>query len=563
TAVDTILPVTGLTPPVPPALDARAVRALSIAALQGKRYGKLPQTRSLHKLPGAPAVADCFVAPCQEACPLHQDIPAYVAAMADGDMNRALMIISERNPLPFITGTICPHLCVKNCNRRHLECAIDIRGLKLQAAEAGYGELLTHLWPMSGTKGKVAIIGGGPAGMSAGYFLAKADFEVHIFEKSASLGGVVRQVIPDFRIGDAAIDKDISLLMAVGVIIHLQTEIRELDSLRQQGFTQIIVAVGAGVSSPLRLREGRADNAVAMLRQYKADPALLRLGASVAIVGGGNSAMDAARAAVRMPGVRQVTIVYRRDRQSIPADEEELALAEREGVVFRSQLAPVSHQNGKLICEKMELKQCGGQGRPLPQPTGELVELVVDTVIAATGERVDSAFYETLGLPLTAGGLPVITAVGGVTPMAGVYVVGDGATGPATVVEAIAQGAQAAQAISGCRMDALQALNRAAVPGAPRGRILQPSRESRQEAQRCLSCTSYCGICVECCPNRANVLIDTAIGPQIVHIDALCNECGNCACFCPYQQAPYQHKFTIYHNLADFSAGTNPGLLYT
>ncbi|MCR4964012.1 MAG: putative selenate reductase subunit YgfK [Firmicutes bacterium] len=541
---------------IPPSVDVRAAQALAEEAPKQEYYRKQPGERRPRKLAGPPPLAGCFAAPCQNNCPLEQDIPGYLQAMAAGDAAKALAIICRRNPLPFITGSICPHTCESGCNRRYLDRALAIRRLKLQAAEAGYDEFVRNLPPVRANGRKAAVIGGGPAGMAAAYFLAEAGFETHLFEKEAQLGGLIRQVIPGFRIDGRAIDRDAALLAARGVSVHTGSLAQDIASLLEQGFAPVMVAVGAPLAKPLALQRGQAMPALDMLRQYKQAPESLRLGRRVAVVGGGNTAIDAARAALRLPGVEQVTILYRRDAASMPAHGEEIAAALQEGVVIQEQVLPVGLENGMAHCEKMVLQPQKG-GRPRPQPSGEYVDFPADTLIAALGQETDSRLYAALGVPLGADGLPAADENGRVAE--DVYVIGDGAQGPGTATEAVASALRGVTAACG---GAFAAGTGRTPVGAARGLRRERQADVREESARCWGCAGFCGLCAEVCPNRANVAVDTSIGRQIVHLDALCNACGNCAAFCPYEEAPYLHKFTVYANAEEFAAGENPGMCY-
>lgn len=202
-------------------------------------------------------LTDCFVAPCEEGCPIHQDITAYLKLMGAGKAKEALEVILRKNPLPFMTGTICAHNCMSKCTRNFYETPVNIRRTKLEAAEGGFEAVLSELHkPEITADKKAAVIGGGPAGMAAAYFLAKGGMEVTIFEKEKKLGGVVRNVIPGFRISDEAIDKDVKILEALGVQIATESYVASLEQVREK-YDYIVLAVGAYKPGILRLRKGR------------------------------------------------------------------------------------------------------------------------------------------------------------------------------------------------------------------------------------------------------------------------------------------------------------------
>ena len=271
--------------------------------------------------------------------------------------------------------------------------------MKLIAAENGYDAFMEKLTAPAVTRsGKAAVIGGGPAGMAAAYFLRRAGMEVTLFEKNDALGGVVRHVIPEFRIATDSIDKDAALLEKMGVDICLNTEIKEIDMLKNAGYTAVILAVGAHEPGVLRLEKGEPVNALQFLADFKAKDGDLDIGKNVVIIGGGNTAMDTARAAKRTRGVEHAYLVYRRTKRYMPADEEELVMAVDDGVEFMELLAPVKQEDGKLLCKVMKLGDFDASGRRGVVEAGEEKEVPADTVIAAVGERVPTSFYEANGI---------------------------------------------------------------------------------------------------------------------------------------------------------------------
>ena len=283
-----------------------------------------------------------------------------------------MKVITEKNPLPFITGTICAHPCMSKCTRNFYEESVYIRGMKLIAAENGYDALTDSLTAPAVTKnGKAAVIGGGPAGMAAAYFLRRAGMETTLFEKTDALGGVVRHVIPGFRISDSAIDKDAALLEKMGVNICFNTEITDLDMLKNAGYTAVVLAVGASEPGVLKLEKGEPVNALEFLSDFKAKDGNLDIGKNVVIIGGGNTAMDTARAAKRTKGVEHAYLVYRRTKRYMPADEEELVMAVDDGVEFMELLSPVKLEDGKLLCKVMKLGDYDASGRRGVVETGE------------------------------------------------------------------------------------------------------------------------------------------------------------------------------------------------
>ncbi len=530
-------------------------------AMYRKPVKPLPERHVDKKLP----LFDCFNAPCRSGCPIEQDIPAYLQAMVDGDAKKALEIILERNPLPFITGTICPHHCGDKCMRNYYEDTLHIRETKLAAASQAYNEILPALKAEGNVAGKkVAIIGGGPAGLAAATFLSRAGVAVTVFERKEQLGGVVRNVIPEFRITADSIDKDVELCKAYGAEFKLGAEVTSVKALKAEGYTDVIVSIGAWKPGRSPLAYGEVTDALEFLMEAKKNGAAMNIGKDVVVLGGGNTAMDVARAAKRIPGVENVRLIYRRTKRYMPADEEELQLAIEDGVEFLELLAPVGAENGKLKCSVMELGAPDASGRRSPVDTGRTEEYPADTIIAAIGETIDTSLYAELGVEMDAKGRPVVDA-NMMTTEAGVYAVGDSRRGPATVVEAIADSAKAAAAIAGISYDKYAEENVAAdekLYTAKKG--VQSRDTSKTPDDRCLGCPTVCEVCTDVCPNRANVAIHVPgkCKAQIIHVDGMCNECGNCEVFCPYKGGrPYKDKFTLYWTEEDFLDSTNEGFL--
>ena len=544
-------------------VDVVGIEALSLAARSDKYHVKaikpLPRRKLYEKVP----LLDCFTAPCKGGCPIHQDIPEYIELCRKGAYASALRLITEKNPLPFITGTICAHNCMTKCMRNYYDEPVNIRATKLVAAEKGYDAYMSKITPPAPvTDGrKVAVIGGGPTGMSAAYFVGRAGIPVTLFEKADRLGGIVRQVIPAFRISDEAIDKDVALMEKMGVEVKLNTEAPSVAELKAQGYTHIFFAVGAWKAGRLDI-PGNVVPVIGWLRDMKAGKDV-SLG-HVAVVGGGNTAMDAARAAKRLPGVETVSLVYRRTRRYMPADQEELELALADGVEFRELLAPVGVRDGVLTCRVMELGAPDATGRRSPVDTGRTAEVPADTVITAVGEKVDTELYTANGLSVDQRGRAVVNPDTLESSVKHVFVVGDGQKGPGTVVEAIAGAAKAAQAIHPFDADAWVEQNvnpDYQKPLAKRGDVCTDC--ASYEDSRCLGCATVCETCTEVCPNRANVAVwvPGMRQRQIIHVDGMCNECGNCATFCPYGNRPYQDKFTLFWSADDFENSRNEGFL--
>ena len=543
-------------------VDAESAGKLAEEAVKDPHHVKAMKPLPSRKMKKEVPLMDCFVAPCKEGCPIHQDITTYLQLVGEEKYEEAMEVITEKNPLPFITGTICAHNCMSKCTRNFYETPVHIREMKLKAAENGYEALLEKLPVPAVTKaGKAAVIGGGPAGMAAAYVLRKGGMEVTLFEAKESLGGVVRHVIPPFRISEDAIEKDAEILRKMQVDIRCNTKVESLEELKKQGYTKIVLAVGAPVQGSLKLESGMPKNALEFLAEFKQTDGKVSLGKHVVVIGGGNTAMDTARAAKRNAGVEHVYLIYRRTRRYMPADEEELVMALEDGVEFKELLSPVKLENGQLFCKVMQLSDYDVSGRRGVTETGETVWVPADTVIAAVGEKVPTDWYQANGLAVSEKGRLYVDEKTLKTSDDNVYAAGDGLYGPATVVEAIRDGRKVAEAIAGEVLARdFDKLAEEEKVYAKRG-VLKEEQKETKEAGRCLGCSTICENCVEVCPNRANIAIQVPgmEKHQIIHVDYLCNECGNCKSFCPYSSAPYLDKFTLFETEADMENSKNQG----
>lgn len=568
--------------PDPEKLAALAARALSDAAYRGDY--KAGEARIPKPLPET----DCFAAPCVEACPAGQRAPDYMGALGCGDAARSLSIIYQDNPLPRITGVLCDHRCMEVCSRVDYEGPVLIRGMKLAASRAV--ELPTAPAPRRTGVGSAAVIGAGPAGLSCAHYLALEGYPVTVFDSAAQAGGVPANTIPPFRISREDLAHDIGRIRRLGAEFRLGAEGRVDPSalptaLRSEGYSAIVLACGAPVPRPIRL-EGAGipvTDALAFLAAGGGDaaPGELR---SVVVVGGGNTAMDAARVAARLPGKPRVTILYRRSRAEMPADVEEFEAALADGVRYEELSLPEAMvpaaQGGRnvLRVREMALGPLDASGRRSPVPTENTRELPCDLVVQAVGESPDVRLFAGLGIEFGADGLPTADGVTMETGVPGIYVVGDCRRGPSSIIAAEADGRAAAYAIlrkAGIepRIDAAPRAQADAEALSRRGEILEslPTDHdgfARREADRCLSCAAACLRCVELCPNRANVALPVGTGGpfaqsiQIVHVDELCNECGNCGFFCPYEGEPYRGKPTLFSCESDLSGSANAGFAF-
>ncbi|MBQ3072184.1 MAG: putative selenate reductase subunit YgfK, partial [Oscillospiraceae bacterium] len=410
--------------------DTSAIIALSTASHSDVHHCKpikpLPARKSDETVP----LLDCFMAPCKGGCPIAQDIPEYIELCRKGLYGPALKLITEKNALPFITGTICAHRCQNKCTRNFYDESVQIRDTKLIAAENGYSALMASIKKPAKVAGKkVAIVGGGPTGIAAAYFLGREGVETTIFEREEKLGGVPRYVIPAFRISDEAIDKDIELMKKYDVEVKCGAPAPSVDELKKMGYTHILLATGAWKAGSLDI-EGNVAGVIEWMKEMKSQVKPC-LSGHVVVVGAGNTAMDAARVAKRM-GAASSTIVYRRTKKYMPADEHELHLAIEDGVNLVELAAPVKQADGVLVCEKMVLGEPDASGRRSPVPSGETFTIPCDLVISAVGEKVDDALMAANGVNIEKKGAAFRTNV------ENVYAAGDCHRGPATVVEGIA-----------------------------------------------------------------------------------------------------------------------------
>jgi putative selenate reductase len=601
----------GAIPTSPDRPDLKALRKLAESALERPEYRKEWKSGGGYikrKLPQF----DCFAAPCVEACPVKQKAPEYIRLSASGESRLALETILADNPLPFITGTLCDHVCQEACNRNDYEGSVEIRGVKLACARAATVPPVKA--PRNGRfKGKVAVIGAGPAGLSCAHHLALAGVEVTVFDKAAAPGGVPANVIPHFRIPREDIAKDIERIRALGVEFRFGAEIRDLAALKAQGYTQFFIGVGAPSPRGLSLKGSGVEvvDALEFLATCASDPGRYAFAKHIVVAGGGNTAMDGVRSATRLKGIESVRLSYRRSLAEMPADKEELGNALAEGAAINARIRaggragdraegaggaaeagagsgavpvlielslPERAEKGKLELRLMELGERDASGRRAPKPSDKTLKVDCDLLVAAVGEAPDCELLSLFGLTVGADGRPPHDPETQVAPN-GLYVGGDAASGPASIIAASAEGRRAAYAM--LRAAGIEPPASTYVPPPPnsaklaaRGRLLSPLAPRdpgfvAREAERCLECDSACLRCVEVCPNRANMAIPFAAAEagleqsiQILHVDDLCNECGNCGIFCPYEGEPYHDKPTLFSSPEKLAASHNAGFAF-
>jgi len=583
-------------------------------ALEEPRYKKAYHPYGLPKVESKLGLFDCVTAPCVERCPVHQDVPEYAWLIAQGEYDRALKVILYRNPLPGVTGYVCTHLCQTRCTRNNYDEPVAIRALKRFAAEKGKSQVLNL---KSQSPKRVAVIGSGPSGLAAAYFLALNGVDVTIYEAKERPGGMLT-LAPAFRLPDEVIQEDIERIKSLGVKIELSHPITAPpETLLGDGCDAVYVASGAQRDARLGI-EGEGGEGV-----YHALDFLGRvrrgerveLGEKVLVIGGGNSAMDAARTARRLTD-GPVTVVYRRTRQEMPANDEEIEDALAEGVALQELVSPVRVVLGEgrvaaLECVRNELGQVGPDGRRRPVPIeGSEFQIEADSIIVAIGQRPDVSFLDGSSVSLRKDGTIAADPQTGLAGEERVYAGGDAVRGPATIIEACADGRRAAEAI--CRQLGVEFARPAVrLPALSEGEIVRVKRaRARKEAQhrpemlppaqrggfdlveatlteeaalaeaaRCLQCSTLCDKCVEVCPNRANYTyfvppvsltlpvvscrqgrltvtgeetFRVAQRRQIIHVDDFCNECGNCATFCVHDGRPYRDKPRLFLMESDF-----------
>ncbi len=402
-----------------------------------------------------------YRAPCEHTCPAGINVPIYVGQIANGDFDGALNTIRSTMPFAAVCGRVCHHPCESKCLRGQLDEPLAVGALKRFAADyvaASNGDARSPLPAPNGHK--AAVVGGGPAGLSAAWELAKRGYAVKLFEALPVLGGMLSVGIPEYRLPKKALQREIDDIIALGV--DVQTGVRvgtdiTFDQLMSDGYDAIFVGVGAWKSTPLGIPGEDLPgvmHAINLLRD--ANLALMdkgempKIGKKVAVIGGGNAAIDAARTAVRM-GAKDVHIVYRRTRDEMPAQPKEIAEAIQEGVQMHFLAGPKQVLGKKRVtgleCYQMELKEFDRSGRRRPvQVEGADFTLDVDTVIAAIGQSVESSVSKS---PLTVDrwGQIEVDPRTLATNIPGVYAGGDAVLGPSTVIEAIAQGLKAARMI--------------------------------------------------------------------------------------------------------------------
>jgi putative selenate reductase len=410
------------------ALDKLADESLSVEYSQKSWRGT-----DKVSVPGGLPMTDCYIAPCVAACPIHQDVPEYIRLVGEKKYNEALELIYHKNALPAITGHICDHQCQYSCTRLDYEGAVRIREMKRIAVEEGWKQFREN-WkkPEITRQERVAVVGAGPAGLSAAFFLAREGFPVTVLEKQDTPGGVVGNIVPKFRIPEEVVFQDISFVEAHGVEFRYGVSPGFTVGELKKEYDFVCLALGAEAGSNLSYPGGNESvyEALDFLRSFNIDPSRFDLGTSVGVIGAGSTAMDCARAALRSPGVKDVSVIYRRSEAQMPVEPEEFEDAVADGVKFLYLLNPEGYEKeGTLHCRVMKLGEKDSSGRPRPVPTDEVRDLKIDSLITATGTAVDRDLLARIGLPPGDRKVPEVDPETLETPEENVFILGDGGTG--------------------------------------------------------------------------------------------------------------------------------------
>lgn len=389
--------------------------------------------------------------PCKQACPAGIAIPRYIRLIREGKFAEALAVVHERVPFPGVLGHVCPHFCEEKCERGRVDEPVAINALKRFVSENDTGFLKQRYKVLPATGKRVAIIGSGPTGLTAAYYLTKLGHSVTVFEALPVIGGMMRVGIPEYRLPREVLDKEIKEIKSIGFEIKTDTRVDSLDKLLGEGYDAVLLAIGA--HRGIRLMVEGEDNpglidGVTFLRDVSLGKET-NLGDRVAVIGGGNVAIDSARTALRL-GCREVNIIYHRTMAEIPAMQEEVKAALYEGVKMILLTAPerISRKNSKLSlrCIRIELGEPDASARPRPVPikdSGFFIDF--DSIIVAIGQATD--IPRQFNLEKGKGNVIQVDPDTLATVKKGVFAAGDAVTGTASVVEAIAAGRRSAMSI--------------------------------------------------------------------------------------------------------------------
>ena len=394
--------------------------------------------------------------PCVALCPAQVDIPGYIALVGAGRYADAVKLIRKDNPFPTACGLICEHPCEARCRRSMIDAPINIRGLKRMAVDNAPSNTVPLPEKQPATNKRIAIIGGGPSGMSAAYYLELMGHHAVVFEEKSKLGGMLRYGIPAYRFPRERLQEDLDAILSTGVEVHLNTRIGNeegdipFEKLREE-FDAVYIAIGAHTDKKIGI-EGENSHgvisAVEMLRNIGEEKMPDFKDKTVVVIGGGNVAMDVCRTAIRL-GAKDTYVIYRRSQAEMPADAEEVAEAMEEGVQFRFLSAPaeILGENGKVKAIKVEIMELGEpdeKGRRKPVGTGKFETIEVTSVIGAIGQRVDLGRIAPEAMAFNRNGTVQVDGVTYQTAQPDVFAGGDVVTGPKFAIDAIAAGREGA-----------------------------------------------------------------------------------------------------------------------
>lgn len=554
-------------------IDVEGLETLAKNVVSNKYHLKSARPVGSRKTKSLLPIYDCAKAPCKDGgCPIEQQIPEYLKLVSEGNFEEAFKVIVNDNASPAVTGVICDHQCQHKCTRLDYDSPLEIRNAKKIAVLNAQDDYLKNMKKANiVTQKKAVVIGAGPAGVAISFFLRRNGMDVTVLEKRDRPYGIVEYIIPEFRISYEMIERDYKLAVNAGVNFKYNVdENYNVDELKKE-YDFVILATGAWKEGLIPVKEGGENlrDALEFLEDAKSNDLNIKLGKNVAVLGGGDVAMDCSRTAKRAPGVESVSIVYRRTRDFMPAEPEEKEAALNDGIKFQELLSPVSYDGKNLVCEIMELGERDSSGRRGIKGTGQMKSLEFDTVVSAVGARVDTTLFEKNNLKLSDKGYVNINQFNE-SSSENVYIAGDCKSGTSTIVKAIADAKVIAKDIldkAGLTVDfeRYNIVQEEKELYARKG-ILRANSKTEEDGNRCLTCNQVCELCCDVCPNRANVMVKIENGSfdqkhQIVHIDGMCNECGNCGIFCPHTGNPYKDKITVFWTAEDFVDSTNKGFL--
>ena len=383
--------------------------------------------------------------PCVALCPAHVDIPGYIALVGEGRYADAVRLIRKDNPFPTTCGFICEHPCELRCRRNMVDDSVNIRGLKRVAADFAGEVEPPKCAPSTGKK--IAVLGGGPGGLSAAYYLQLMGHQTTVYEMLPKLGGMLRYGIPNYRLPKERLEDDVNAILKTGVQVEYGKKIGQditIQDLREQ-YDAVLITIGASTDKKLGLEGEDSEgvmSAVQFLRNIGKNIITDLTGKEVAVIGGGNVSMDAVRTAKRL-GAKKVSIVYRRRMADMTALPGEINGAVAEGIELQTLKAPAAidvdeNNHVKGIYVTPQMVSTIKNGRASVRPTGEDdIYIPCDVLVVAIGQNIETAHFEAAGIPVSRGKI-LTTSTGAVEDMPDVYAGGDCSSGPATVIKAIA-----------------------------------------------------------------------------------------------------------------------------